>query len=319
MGPLRRAGGTCVSEAAPGLASCYARCSSWRGGSLQAVLPRGGAALERDSTADAGTADGPQPLSPVYQLWEILRALRQPASRRKEESRLFQLLFPQLYTWARKRGQAHHDAEDVASYILSAIFQSFNQCRGLDSQDPGCGMAETFNWYRRVRETRYVDWLRRQGAHGSQAGRVLEQQSASEEPAAVPAEASESLEARQLAVDAARQCIREVIRSRQPDALYQQARELEVGLTLSEIDRQLHVFERVRWRGERTYEVGISLGESGARKQIQDRVSKWVERGRKALLVGARCALMRAEYLAVREELELLASKLTEPLKRRKA
>ncbi|WP_224242893.1 hypothetical protein [Hyalangium gracile] len=197
---------------------------------------------------------------------------------------------------------------------MSEVCRWLPKCKGLDNRDPERGAAETFNWVRSVRESRFQDWVR-------QKQRRPQLELVEELPEEAPEEPPEKhlgREARMRALEAARQGIRQIIREQAPRPYFEQARHLQVGLTLPELNKQLHTFERVRWHQEPTLDVGVSLGESGTRKQIQDRVSQWVKRGGRALMVGAQYAQTQVKDADVREVLENLAKMLAEPLKRRK-
>jgi hypothetical protein len=217
------------------------------------------------------------------------------------------------------------EPEDVAHSILQEIFEKVGQCRALDYSDTNRGIPGACAWVRTVYQNRCADWLRREkrqvillgaaydtsGTESSDAG-VVEQQAAEQAE-------RDALDAKRLATDRARAAIRRLIRTGVPLLLLEEAKKLEVGLTLEMLDHQLHVFERVRRQGSPTYDVGVELGQQGSRKTIQDRVSKWVERGKHALWIGARLALEEEEEPAVREELGKLVLSLTKPLRRRKS
>jgi DNA-directed RNA polymerase specialized sigma24 family protein len=301
-------------------------------GSLR--LPeQGGASLNTGSREGGeGSGRGPRQSKGGTTLVELYEALRQYRSSGKAgglegqraHGRLYKVLFTVLYNWAR-RDRRLHEPEDVAHSILQEIFEKVGQCRALDYIDAGRGIPGAFAWVKLVYQSRCADWLRREKRHAvlpgvaydtngtepSDAG-VVEQQAAEQAQ-------RDALAAKRLAADRAREAIRRLIRTEVPPSLLEEAKKLEVGLTLEKLNLQLHVFERVRLQGIPTYDVGVELGQQGGRKTIQDRVSKWVERGKHALWIGARLALEEEEEPAVREELGKLVLSLAKPLRRRKS
>jgi DNA-directed RNA polymerase specialized sigma24 family protein len=298
-------------------------------GSLR--LPeQGGTPLNTDSSAEGEgfervprqTGGGTIP----EQLYEALKEYRDRGRAgglegQRVQRRLFAVLNRVLSRLVRGDSRLlPHEVDDATQYILIEIFQKVDQCKALNHEVPERRIAGTFSWVRTVFSTRLADWLRKEKRHAvPQVVPDIGDAEADElgdarKQAAEDAE-QDALQVQRQAAEHARAFIRRLIQTGQPEARHREAKKLGVGSTLKMLNLQLLAFEEVRLKGRATHEVGVALGVDEERKTVQDRVSKWVERGRKALLLGAQLALEEEQELVVKKELEKLAHSLAQPMR----
>jgi hypothetical protein len=282
--------------------------------------------LNQESEQGDGSTRAAQQSSVGLPLYEALRDYRNrdrasPLASKKAESRLFGVLSRWATSMAKRDGLQSHEADEVAALFVDVIFRNVAQCQALDHSEPNRAVAGTVTWTRKVYQSRLADWRREKKRHarlvlaGDELGGMGSAEADSSEQQVAEQAEREEQQVRRHAADKARAAVRLLIQTQQPGQLHQEAKRLGVGLTLEMLNLQIQVFERVRFNGEATYDVGVSLNQRGKRKQVQDRVSKWVERGRSALLLGVRLALEQQQEAAVREELDKLARSLAQPMK----
>jgi len=228
------------------------------------------------------------------------------------------VLYRRLFGFARKARLEDADCADVATDIFIHICQSVAQCKALDEVDSRVGAAKAFNWVRRVFKTRLVDWLRKNRKEVL-LKEALEVDSHEDARSGTP-EADDETAVQQQAISAAREGIRTVIAAGdRNDPYFKEAKRFEVALSPPGLEQQLRAFDCVRAQGKSYVETARLMMQGEGAPQEQARIGKWVQRGRKALLVGARFARARKTEPSICEALDKLIDALSKPEKGRKS
>lgn len=238
--------------------------------------------------------------------------------RRRAEGALCRLLEPRVAALLRRRcdGCPLADQEDLQQEILLAVLGGSPGFRGKTE-------GEAWAWVWAVANSRVQDYFRARGRRRD-LERALTQDVGAYGPTEQQTPPPASALVRAEAVCFARECALRLVRDKAPADLHEEWRRRGLGATEADARRNMDVWVRVKGHGESLVEVARSLGydfEGGhSRLRAQNRVSKHVERGRLAVCLGARAALLESavdEYLG--QELTRLAALVCGKAARRRA
>jgi DNA-directed RNA polymerase specialized sigma24 family protein len=210
------------------------------------------------------------------------------------------LLSGPVLAYTRRKLTQVEEAKDVAQDALLAVLNHAHQCRAIHHPSVEQGERIAWAWAFTVVRRKVVDF-RKQHARAREA--VAEVSRLADEGTSHEEDAQGSLEE---LLWAAEQGARALIETRQPDDLYRDARAEEVAASVETVSRDIDSFRQVKLYGRRCLEVGRERGYEGPDARVQNLVSKQVERGKKAMIYGARAAARDSDAVE-RERLEHFA------------